>query len=268
MFPVKYRWPVFALDATPEQDYAAIIDEETQGPRAHAAREQVPRPRRSTSPTTSGATATSSTSRRRGRSRAANVEAFFTATFDAWKDRRAERPRGGLRRLQPDRSSSTPRRSSTSSRARTSSTSCATRGRPTRTRRSGRCRSSLASYMLGWTLNQQYALLPARALSRAAARRCGSRTRSPIPSACSAACASGWGSSASDTLAAPSWNGQPLDRGLSVGHDPGRDARGEPRDGRRAHGRGAERGRAPRRAVSRTARLRQAFSADGRGQGA
>ena len=28
MFPVKYRWPLFALDATPEEDYFAIIDEE------------------------------------------------------------------------------------------------------------------------------------------------------------------------------------------------------------------------------------------------
>ena len=28
MFPVKYRWPVFALDATPAEDYHAIIDEE------------------------------------------------------------------------------------------------------------------------------------------------------------------------------------------------------------------------------------------------
>ena len=28
MFPVKYRWPVFALDATPLQDYKSIIDEE------------------------------------------------------------------------------------------------------------------------------------------------------------------------------------------------------------------------------------------------
>ena len=28
LFPVKYRWPVFALDATPGQDYRAIIDEE------------------------------------------------------------------------------------------------------------------------------------------------------------------------------------------------------------------------------------------------
>src|ERR1044071_5570130 len=30
MFPVKYRWPVFALDATPEEDFRAIIDEETK----------------------------------------------------------------------------------------------------------------------------------------------------------------------------------------------------------------------------------------------
>ena len=28
MFPVKYRWPLFALEATPLQDYKAIIDEE------------------------------------------------------------------------------------------------------------------------------------------------------------------------------------------------------------------------------------------------
>src|ERR1700759_5220694 len=27
-FPVKYRWPTFALDATPYQDFKAIIDEE------------------------------------------------------------------------------------------------------------------------------------------------------------------------------------------------------------------------------------------------
>src|SRR3990167_2551005 len=28
MFPVKYRWPVFALDAAAKEDYKAIIDEE------------------------------------------------------------------------------------------------------------------------------------------------------------------------------------------------------------------------------------------------
>src|SRR4030095_9462475 len=27
-FPVKYRWPVFALHSTPAEDYHAIIDEE------------------------------------------------------------------------------------------------------------------------------------------------------------------------------------------------------------------------------------------------
>src|SRR5213078_1062447 len=30
MFPVKYRWPVFALDATSRDDYRAIIDEESK----------------------------------------------------------------------------------------------------------------------------------------------------------------------------------------------------------------------------------------------
>src|ERR687894_646814 len=28
VFPNKYRWPAFALDATADEDYAAIIDEE------------------------------------------------------------------------------------------------------------------------------------------------------------------------------------------------------------------------------------------------
>src|ERR1041385_1221845 len=30
LFPVKYRWPVFALDASADADYRAIIDEETR----------------------------------------------------------------------------------------------------------------------------------------------------------------------------------------------------------------------------------------------
>src|SRR5437868_980631 len=30
VFPVKYRWPVFSLDANPQADYEAIIDEETR----------------------------------------------------------------------------------------------------------------------------------------------------------------------------------------------------------------------------------------------
>lgn len=30
MFPLKYRWPEFLLDATPAADYEAIIDEEAK----------------------------------------------------------------------------------------------------------------------------------------------------------------------------------------------------------------------------------------------
>ena len=32
MFPLKYRWPAFDLNASPSQDYLSIIDEEMQGP--------------------------------------------------------------------------------------------------------------------------------------------------------------------------------------------------------------------------------------------
>jgi hypothetical protein len=87
MFPVKYRWPVFALDATPLEDYRAIIDEEgkvrartphvskfrhlpfgfSDDERAEIYRRYV---------------------QESGRSRAHNVAAFFRATFDAWKDYR------------------------------------------------------------------------------------------------------------------------------------------------------------------------------------
>jgi hypothetical protein len=87
LFPVKYRWPVFALDATPYQDYKAIIDEEckvrartpavskfrhipfdfSDDERCRIYQEYV---------------------KESGRSRANNIAAFFRATFDAWKDYR------------------------------------------------------------------------------------------------------------------------------------------------------------------------------------
>jgi len=85
MFPVKYRWPTFALHATPEQDYRAIIDEEgkvrTRTPHVSKFRDW--------------AFDLSDEDRKDaycaiiaeiGRSRPNNVEAFFRATFAAWKD--------------------------------------------------------------------------------------------------------------------------------------------------------------------------------------
>ncbi len=90
MFPVKYRWPVFRLDATPEEDYQAIIDEEGK---VRARTPQVSKFRHMPFDF-------SDDERKRlfvryvresGRSRAHNVAAFFRATFDAWRDfRRTE----------------------------------------------------------------------------------------------------------------------------------------------------------------------------------
>jgi hypothetical protein len=87
MFPVKYRWPTFALEATPEQDYRAVIDEEVKV--------------RSRTPNVSKFRHMPfdfSDDERRdiyigyvnetGRSRGNNMAAFFRATFDAWKDYR------------------------------------------------------------------------------------------------------------------------------------------------------------------------------------
>ena len=86
MFPVKYRWPVFTLDATPAQDYRGDHRRGMQGSRADAARQQVPPHavrllRRGTR-----GHSTRVTSRGRDAHGANNVAAFFSATFEAWKD--------------------------------------------------------------------------------------------------------------------------------------------------------------------------------------
>jgi hypothetical protein len=88
VFPVKYRWPVFELDATPLEDYQAIIDEEAK------VRARTP----DVSKFRHWQFDFSDTERRdiylqivgeSGRTRAANVAAFFRATFFAWKDHRS-----------------------------------------------------------------------------------------------------------------------------------------------------------------------------------
>jgi hypothetical protein len=85
MFPVKYRWPEFQLDATPAQDYHAIIDEEgkvrARTPQVskfrHEPFEMSDDERRDIYCRIIGET---------GRSRANNMAAFFQATHEAWKD--------------------------------------------------------------------------------------------------------------------------------------------------------------------------------------
>src|SRR5262245_60258779 len=87
MFPVKYRWPVFDLAATAEQDFQAIIDEEcgvrSRTPHVISVRDapmglaDVDREMHYVSRV-----------RESGRSAGSNVMAFFGASFDAWKDHR------------------------------------------------------------------------------------------------------------------------------------------------------------------------------------
>ncbi len=87
-FPLKYRWPVFAEGATPYQDYKSIIDEEgkvrARTPRVSKFRHMpfdLCDDERCEIYERHVATA--------GRSTAGNVEAFFRATFEAWKDHRS-----------------------------------------------------------------------------------------------------------------------------------------------------------------------------------
>jgi hypothetical protein len=85
MFPVKYRWPEFLLSATPAQDYHAIIDEEakvrSRTPHVskfrHEPFEMDDDERRDLFVKLVENT---------GRSRGANMAAFFRATHEAWKD--------------------------------------------------------------------------------------------------------------------------------------------------------------------------------------
>lgn len=90
-FPVKYRWPVFSLNATSQDDYRAIIDEETKV-RSRTSRvskfqdwpfdfSDDARLDRFVELAGMGP-----------RSTGGNVGCFFRATFDAWKDfRRTDR---------------------------------------------------------------------------------------------------------------------------------------------------------------------------------
>lgn len=85
MFPVKYRWPVFGLDASPEQDYRAIIDEECRV-RARTARVSKFRHMPFDFDDDRRCEIFVREVQKTGRSTGNNVASFFRATFEAWKD--------------------------------------------------------------------------------------------------------------------------------------------------------------------------------------
>jgi Sulfotransferase family len=84
-FPMKYRWPVFPLDATPYQDYKAIIDEECK---VRARTPHVSKFRHAPFDFSDDERCRIYIDyvKKSGRSTGDNIAAFFRATFDAWKD--------------------------------------------------------------------------------------------------------------------------------------------------------------------------------------
>jgi len=207
LFPVKYRWPEFALGATPEQDYRAIIDEETK------VRSRTP----NVSKFRDHPFDFSDDERlehyvryveRSGRSRAANVEAFFRATFDAWKDRRSS----GREKVYVGYSpivvvdaekilADLPGAHVLHVVRNPWSAYADTKKRPVPL--------PLDVYMLGWTLNQQFALrLRRRFPDRLHIVRAEDVMEGPVDTLGSLL--EELGLERDDALATPSWNGEPL----------------------------------------------------------
>jgi hypothetical protein len=208
-FPRKYRWPVFPLTGTPEADYQAIIDEEAK------VRTRTP----NVSKFRDWPLDLSDDERRSiyvdyvkasGRSRSANVEAFFRATFDAWKDY----ARSGSEEVYVGYSpilvvdaelvlDEDPNAHFLHIVRNPWSAYADTKKRPVPL--------SLSGYMLGWTLNQYFALA---CRERFPDRFHLLRTEDVLddPETTLGGMLAKLGLDPSPTLAAPSWNGRRLDQ--------------------------------------------------------
>jgi len=207
-FPQKYRWPVFALGATPEEDYHAIIDEECK---VRARTPQVSKFR--------DATFEFSDEERRDiycrdvaaspRTRGNNVAAFFRATFEAWKNYR----RTGRQQVYVGYSPiivvdadkilrDVPAAHVLHVVRNPWSAYADTKKRPVPL--------SLERYMLGWTLNQHFALLFQRLFP---GRLHVVRTEDILadPARALRPLCDALGVETADTLRVPSWNGTALD---------------------------------------------------------
>jgi hypothetical protein len=208
VFPVKYRWPVFAMEATSYQDYKAIIDEETK---VRARTSHVSKFRHV-------AFDFSDDERCRcyqnyvsetGRSRPHNIEAFFRATFDVWKNYR----RTGEERIYVGYSPiiivdtekilhDFPQAHILHIVRNPWSAYADTKKRPVP--------MSLPNYMLGWTLNQYYALLyKGKFLNHVHIVRAEDVMRDAYH-ALGGICEK-LGVEVSETLTSPTWNGTALE---------------------------------------------------------
>lgn len=208
LFPVKYRWPVFALDATPAEDYRAIIDEEckvrARTPNVskfrHVAFEFSDPEREERYEEHVG---------RAGRSRPANVAAFFRATFEAWRNHQRTPEQRVYVGYSPiiivdgeQILNELPGAHVLHVVRNPWSAYADTKKRPVPL--------PLQHYLLGWTLNQYYALLLQR---KYPARMHVVRAEDVMgnPLATLGAVCERLGLESNPSLAVPSWNGAPLD---------------------------------------------------------
>lgn len=214
MFPVKYRWPEFALDATPQQDYRDIIDEECK---VRARTPQVSKFRHKAFDLSDEERARIYLEHLSGtrRSRANNVAAFFRATFDAWRDHKGTPEQSLYVGYSPIIAVDAGKILADLPRAHILhvvrnpwSAYADTKKRPVPL--------SLEHYMLGWTLSQYNALLMARAHP---ARVHIVRLEDVVaePSATLGAVCDKLGLERSTTLEELSWNGEVLEEAYPWG---------------------------------------------------
>ena len=207
MFPVKYRWPVFALDAPARADYLAFIDEECK---VRSRTPEVSKFRHvpfEFSDDERGALYETYV-RDSGRTRGNNVAAFFRATFDAWKNFRRTGEEAVYVGYSPiivvdaDKILNDFPRAHVLHVVRNPWSAYAdTKKRPVPL--------SLHSYMVGWTLNQYHGLLfKERFRGRVHVVRIEDVMASPM-TALEPIC-NALGLQASASLAGPTWNGTPL----------------------------------------------------------
>ena len=209
VFPVKYRWPVFDLAATPAEDYHAIIDEEckvrARTPRVSKFREIA----FDFSDDERRAIFVEQVGRSR-RSRADNVEAFFRSTFDAWSDYRRSGDEAVYVGYSPVAVIDAAKIIEEMPGAHVLhvvrnpwSAYADTKKRP--------MPMSLASYMLAWTMNQYHALLY-RALYPGRVHVLRLEDILESPTGVLGRLCGDLGLDAADSLAVPSFNGNTLDQ--------------------------------------------------------
>ena len=208
VFPVKYRWPVFALDATPAEDYRAIIDEEAK---VRARTPHVSKFRHVDFDMSDDERCSIYVRlvEQGRRSRANNVAAFFRATFEAWKSFQHSPEQSIYVGYSPIVAvdgeqilADLPGAHVISVVRNPWSAYAETKRRP--------LPLSLQHYMLGWTMHQQCALrLRAKHPSRFHLLRFEDLVVEPRRVLCELGRQVGFHDS--EALATPSWNGNPLD---------------------------------------------------------